>query len=225
MLRFFTLTFVILLLGFLSHAQTTYHVSVTDQDAAGQDGLSSATAWKSLAYACDQGPEGTATVQLGEGAFATTKTTMLKRDFTSTVYLVNSDRNNFPTSLLEMNNWQVRKPTTEPISTDEGKPTSTQPEISDTTVVTSINPTSSDREEEFMIYPNPASHSLTVRRAVSYSASFSAELINLLGVPLEILRSSAGNQVQLNVSAYAPGVYFVRLHASGEETIQRVIKR
>ncbi len=115
------------------------------------------------------------------------------------------------------------KPATEPSPTVDEEPTPTQP--GDTTVVTSVDPTSGTREQQFMIYPNPASHLLTVRRAADYPKTFSAELINLLGVPLEIFRSSAGDQVQFNMSAYAPGIYFVRLRASGEETIQRVIKR
>ena len=121
------------------------------------------------------------------------------------------------------------KPAAEPEPTAEEEPTP-QPEPgdntpNDTTVVTSIDPTSEAREKEFMIYPNPASHSLTVRRAGDYPKSFSAELINVLGVPLVRYRSSAGSQVQFDLSAYAPGIYFVRLRASGEETIQRVIKR
>ena len=116
------------------------------------------------------------------------------------------------------------KPAAEPEPTTEEEPTP-QPEPNDTTVVTSIDPTSEVREKEFMIYPNPASHSLTVRRAGDYPKSFSAELINVLGVPLVRYRSSASSQVQFDLSAYAPGIYFVRLRASGEETIQRVIKR
>ena len=110
------------------------------------------------------------------------------------------------------------KPATEPAPTAEEEP-------GDTTVVTSIDPTSGGREQEFMMYPNPASHVLTVRRATSYSTSFSAELINVLGTTLIRLRASTGGQVQFDLSAYAPGIYFVRLRASGEETIQRVIKR
>ncbi len=117
------------------------------------------------------------------------------------------------------------KPAEEPKPTVEEDPNPNQPEPGDTTVVTSIDPTSSTHEKEFMIYPNPASHSLTVRRAVDYKKSFSAELINLLGVPLQIFHSSAGRQIQFDLSAYAPGIYFVRLRAAGEETIQRVIKR
>ena len=116
------------------------------------------------------------------------------------------------------------KPAAEPEPTTEEEPTP-QPEPNDTTVVTSIDPTSGAREKEFMIYPNPASHSLTVRRAGDYPESFSAELINVLGVPLVRYRSSASSQVQFDLSDYAPGIYFVRLRAAGEETIQRVIKR
>lgn len=117
------------------------------------------------------------------------------------------------------------KPAAEPEPTAEEEPTPASPEPNDTTVVTSLDPTSGAHKKEFMIYPNPASHSLTVRQAGDYPQSFSVELINLLGVPLVRYRSSAGGQVQFDLSAYASGIYFVRLRASGEETIQRVIKR
>ncbi len=117
------------------------------------------------------------------------------------------------------------KPASEPTPTAEEDPNPNQPEPGDTTVVTSIDPTSGTREKEFMIYPNPASHSLTVRRAVDYPKSFSAELINLLGVVLVERQHATSDQIQFDMSAYAPGIYFVRLRASGAETIQRVIKR
>lgn len=117
------------------------------------------------------------------------------------------------------------KPAEEPKPTAEENPTPSQPEPNDTTVVTSIDPSSEAREKEFMIYPNPASNALTVRRAVNHPKAFSAELMNVLGVTLVSRSASTDSQVQFDLSTYAPGIYFVRLRASGEEIIQRVIKR
>lgn len=84
--------------------------------------------------------------------------------------------------------------------------------------------TSDTSKKEFRIYPNPASHTLTVD-GVAAPKAFSAELLNVLGVTLAARQSSAGNPVQFDLSAYAPGVYFVRLRAPEEETIRRIIKR
>ncbi|MGB3851016.1 MAG: right-handed parallel beta-helix repeat-containing protein [Tunicatimonas sp.] len=112
--------------------------------------------------------------------------------------------------------------TPEPTADD---PSPSQPEPSDTTVVTSIDPASGSPEEEFIIYPNPASRALTVHRAAGHPTAFSAELLNVLGVPLAKRHVLAGDRVAFDLTTYAPGIYFLRLRAAGQETIQRVIKR
>jgi hypothetical protein len=52
----------------------TYLVSPDGQDDAARDGLSTANAWLSLAYACDRVPEGPHTIQLASGSFTATRT-------------------------------------------------------------------------------------------------------------------------------------------------------
>jgi hypothetical protein len=103
-------------------------------------------------------------------------------------------------------------------------PLPSQP-ASDTTVVTSVDPAPGSPEKEFIIYPNPASQALTVHRAAGYPTAFSAELLNVLGVPLAKRHALAEDRVSFDLSTYAPGIYFLRLQAAGQETIQRVMKR
>ncbi len=68
--------------SFLVHAQQTYHVSTTGQDVASRDGLSSATAWRSIAYAFGQVPAGNNTIQLGAGTFVVSQAAALKNGWT-----------------------------------------------------------------------------------------------------------------------------------------------
>ena len=71
----------ILLLALLSSltatAQNTYHVTVDGVDDPNRDGLTEATAWASLSYACDRVPgnfDVNDTIQLGPGNFTATET-------------------------------------------------------------------------------------------------------------------------------------------------------
>ncbi|MGB3778725.1 MAG: RICIN domain-containing protein [Tunicatimonas sp.] len=76
---------IILLLASVATASTqaaTYYVSTTGQDAAGRDGLSPSTAWKSIAYAFQQVPAGSHTFQLGGGTFVLSQTAPLKDGWT-----------------------------------------------------------------------------------------------------------------------------------------------
>lgn len=52
----------------------TYHVNVDGVDQADRDGKTPETAWKSLAFACDQIPEGKHTIELGPGVFLAKRT-------------------------------------------------------------------------------------------------------------------------------------------------------
>ncbi|MEL6816512.1 MAG: right-handed parallel beta-helix repeat-containing protein [Cyanobacteria bacterium J06598_3] len=63
---------------------TTYYVSTTGVDGAARDGLSPATAWRSLAYASDRTPAGNHTIQVGPGSFVATEPAYLKSGVTVT---------------------------------------------------------------------------------------------------------------------------------------------
>ncbi len=81
-MKTFYLAFLLLLAATLTQAQQTYYVSTTGQDDAGRDGLSSATAWKSIAYAFQQVPAGNNTIQLGAGTFVVNQRARLKKGWT-----------------------------------------------------------------------------------------------------------------------------------------------
>lgn len=60
----------------------TYYVSVSGIDSADRDGLSWETAWSTLDYASRHVPEGSHTIQLGEGLFVETQTAWLRSGMT-----------------------------------------------------------------------------------------------------------------------------------------------
>ncbi|MGF1581612.1 MAG: right-handed parallel beta-helix repeat-containing protein [Gemmataceae bacterium] len=55
-------------------AADTFYVSTGGKDLEGRNGRSWDTAWKSLAYACEQVPEGKHTIRVGSGTFVATRT-------------------------------------------------------------------------------------------------------------------------------------------------------
>ena len=92
-------TFLVVLFCQFSISQQTYYISTNGNDANERDGLSPATAWKTLAYSADRIPEGNHTLQLGEGTFVISSAINLKSGWTlngkghkgnSTTTLINS---------------------------------------------------------------------------------------------------------------------------------------
>ncbi len=62
----------------LQEQQTVYFVTVSGVDSENRDGLTAATAWKSLAYACERVPAGDNQIKLGAGTFIETHTSYPK---------------------------------------------------------------------------------------------------------------------------------------------------
>ena len=58
----------------VTEGETIYYVTTTGQDTDSRDGLSPATAWKTLSYACEQVPAGDNTIKLGSGTFVESQT-------------------------------------------------------------------------------------------------------------------------------------------------------
>ena len=66
---------ILLIVGqFTTLCATDYYVSTTGIDDSNRDGLTSATAWASIAYACTTIPAGTHTINIGAGTFTATQT-------------------------------------------------------------------------------------------------------------------------------------------------------
>ena len=61
---------------------TTYFVAADGADATTRDGLTAATAWASLAYACDRVPAGEHVIRLGAGVFLAEATATVKSGIT-----------------------------------------------------------------------------------------------------------------------------------------------
>ena len=96
------------------------------------------------------------------------------------------------------------------------------PTPSDTEVITAIDTEPVTQTDGFSIYPNPTIYTLTITQQ---SQSFSAELVNALGVAVGPRQSSTGNAIQLDLSSYPSGVYFLKIHHAGGITSQRIVKQ
>ena len=74
------LTYLLLCVSTLGYAQQTYYVSTSGSDS--NDGSSAAKAWKTIAHAFQQVPEGEHTIQLGAGTFVLSQAAPLKSGWT-----------------------------------------------------------------------------------------------------------------------------------------------
>jgi hypothetical protein len=75
-------------------------------------------------------------------------------------------------------------------------------------------------EDEIEIYPNPTRD----RIILSGAAGFDVSIFNHLGI--ELLRENINkeNELNLNLSDYPGGIYYIRMEKDGIHTIQKVIK-
>lgn len=96
------------------------------------------------------------------------------------------------------------------------------PAPSNTEVITAIDAEPVTQTDGFSIYPNPTIYTLTITRQ---SQSFSAELVNALGVAVGPRQSSTGNAIQLDLSSCPSGVYFLKIYHAGGITSQRIVKQ
>jgi uncharacterized repeat protein (TIGR01451 family) len=77
-------------------------------------------------------------------------------------------------------------------------------------------------EDDVVIYPNPARDELIVQ-----SSKFkvqSVEVVDVVGKVLQSQESRTRNQVNVNVSSLAPGIYFVRVKGEKGIVVRRVVK-
>ena len=96
------------------------------------------------------------------------------------------------------------------------------PAPSNTEVITAIDAEPITQTDGFSIYPNPTIYTLTITRQ---SQSFSAELVNALGVAVGPRQSSTSNAIQLDLSSCPSGVYFLKIYHAGGITSQRIVKQ
>jgi fibronectin-binding autotransporter adhesin len=73
------------------------------------------------------------------------------------------------------------------------------------------------------VYPNPVVSMLTI--AGSQLGDFSVSVFNELGQVMTQVRAENASQVQLNVSGFAAGVYFVRISGTGWVETKKIVVR
>jgi predicted metal-binding protein len=103
-----------------------------------------------------------------------------------------------------------------------------EPVITNTTLNTLWAPTVglealSNSDGNWLLYPNPATHVLYVKNALAITeGTTQLELMNAMGQVLHT-ESFTGISKSIDLSAYAGGVYFVRLVTDKQSTIKRVV--
>ncbi len=87
-------------------------------------------------------------------------------------------------------------------------------------------PITSVKEEEqesfFLIYPNPASSEINLRTKSSKPSTI--EISDVYGKVLLNLTAQNSEHVNLNISSFAAGVYFVKVITEGKSTVKKFIK-
>ncbi|MGB3585464.1 MAG: T9SS type A sorting domain-containing protein [Tunicatimonas sp.] len=101
-----------------------------------------------------------------------------------------------------------------------------EPVVTDTTIITSLQPSLAANKREFLVYPNPTSNTLTItQESEGGTQLYYAKLSNTMGETLIHSTPSASGQLQFDLSEYTVGVYFVHLHTSEGKIIWRIMKR
>jgi hypothetical protein len=83
-------------------SRTIYYVETTGSDAVSRDGLTAATAWKTLSYACSRVPAGPNTIKLGAGTFQEMTVSRVK---TGVAIVGNGDTGASRTTVLAPSAW------------------------------------------------------------------------------------------------------------------------
>lgn len=74
------------------------------------------------------------------------------------------------------------------------------------------------------IYPNPAQHSLQIQNLANTEVAGTIELMDQLGRAVLSKTYQNTNQVELDVSTFATGIYFLKVsNANSTSTVHRVM--
>lgn len=77
--------------------------------------------------------------------------------------------------------------------------------------------------ENFSIYPNPADTRINLRFTTNSATSI--ELLDVYGKTLLATHGSNSPDTSIDISALAPGIYFVKLSADGKSTVKKFIRQ
>lgn len=82
-----------------------------------------------------------------------------------------------------------------------------------------------EAEGSWKLFPNPAHTYLTVEYNAEVKTNALLEVLNLQGKTIQMENIGGQNSVQLDVSNFAKGMYFIRITAEDEQFLKRFIKQ
>lgn len=77
----------------------------------------------------------------------------------------------------------------------------------------------------FLMYPNPATSSLTLSFDKALAASATIAIVDIYGKELLREKPESSESAALNVSSLAPGIYFVKVSSDGKSSVQKFIRQ
>jgi hypothetical protein len=85
-----------------------------------------------------------------------------------------------------------------------------------------VNSVELPTSEEFTLYPNPASDQLTLKLAAAPSGPMAVKIVDSMG-RLVYDTSFSADQLVVDISGWADGIYFVRLGEKGSEQVRKLL--
>ena len=83
-------------------------------------------------------------------------------------------------------------------------------------------PTVIDNSPAFNFFPNPASHYLTLHFADARNSQI--RILNLIG-ELNYIATVQGEEINLNISSYANGIYFIEVASGSKVSRAKFVKQ
>jgi hypothetical protein len=99
--------------------------------------------------------------------------------------------------------------------------------IAQTQIILLTGAQNKEESNSVLIYPNPVADELTVSLTptLSKGEGVSVEVVDVVGKVLQSQETRTRNQVNVNVSSLAPGIYFVRVRGENGITVRRFVKQ
>ncbi|MBA3665225.1 MAG: T9SS type A sorting domain-containing protein [Bacteroidetes bacterium] len=86
-------------------------------------------------------------------------------------------------------------------------------------VMVGLNKLTYDLNSKFKVYPNPSNDGIVTIEAAS---SIKIEVLNILGDVISS-ENNQGEKVKMDLSAFPPGVYFIRIHSGDKMITEKLI--
>lgn len=89
--------------------------------------------------------------------------------------------------------------------------------------LTSLLPNTENNISQKGIFPNPSSGKFSIQRDQLYGKNVSVEILNVLGEKIRFTQSYTNNQIELDLSGNAKGIYFVQLLTENKKTSTKIV--